>query len=749
MAEGRPSFMPSMIHHPQRWLVRLTFLAMMLALGVQAHSVHAQSGESTASGAPEATSDEKLRALIDVLQDEQARTTLVDELQAALDEETLPAEAEAAASPKALVRQAAEMTQRAAEDLSTLSGRVIADLRGLQDLFAGGARLDLAGLIERNLGLIGVIATTCLVLLASRRLLRPVFWNIARRAGRSGWLASGLWLIASFLLDALPVLFAYAVGQGMALGIFGEPGQISLHQSLYLNAFLLVELVKALLRALIMPRHASLRLLPVSDPSAAFAYRRSASIASLLGYGLMVATPIVTSQITVAVGRASGVLFMLIALVLALFGIWRLKGRLARDARQNGQTDDLTGQVLSVIQRLWPWLATLYVIGVFLIAVSRPVEVLPFVLGATGRSILYVALGVALATLLGRTIQHGVPLPSRVRADLPLLGQRLHRALPMMLRVIRFAVMILVTVLVIDAWSLVDLSSWLGSSYGEALAAALLSTAFILLAAYLIWLAFMSWIEYRLSDSVGRIAGARERTLLSLLSNAFTIVVVTIVSMLTLSELGINIGPLLAGAGVLGLAIGFGAQTMVRDIITGVFIQFENAINTGDVVTVAGVTGTVERLSVRSVGLRDLAGTYHLIPFSAVDTVANFNRGFAYHVAEIGIAYKESVGDAKAAMAEAFKRLQAGELGAGIVGDLEMQGVTALGDSSVVVRARVKTLPGRQWAIGRAYNELLKDVFDEHGIEIPFPHMTMFWGTDKAGKTQLAGVSAPAGAETS
>jgi small conductance mechanosensitive channel len=187
----------------------------------------------------------------------------------------------------------------------------------------------------------------------------------------------------------------------------------------------------------------------------------------------------------------------------------------------------------------------------------------------------------------------------------------------------------------------------------------------------------------------------------------------------------------------------------VQDIITGVFIQFENAINTGDVVTVASVTGTVERLSVRSVGLRDLAGTYHLIPFSAVDTVANFNRGFAYHVAEIGIAYKESVGDAKAAMAEAFKRLQAGELGAGIVGDLEMQGVTALGDSSVVVRARVKTLPGRQWAIGRAYNELLKDVFDEHGIEIPFPHMTMFWGTDKAGKTQLAGVSAPAGAENS
>ncbi|NJM51624.1 MAG: mechanosensitive ion channel [Sphingomonadales bacterium] len=188
---------------------------------------------------------------------------------------------------------------------------------------------------------------------------------------------------------------------------------------------------------------------------------------------------------------------------------------------------------------------------------------------------------------------------------------------------------------------------------------------------------------------------------------------------------------------VIGLAIGFGAQSLVQDIITGVFIQFENAINTGDVVTVAGVTGTVERLSVRSIGIRDVAGTYHLIPFSRVDAVANFNRGFAYHVAEVGIAYKESVAAAKEGMVEAFRRLKESELGSAIIADLDMHGVTALGDSAVVVRARICTEPGQQWAVGRAYNELVKEVFDERDIEMPFPHMTVFMGTDKEGRTQM------------
>ncbi|MEX0340251.1 MAG: mechanosensitive ion channel family protein, partial [Arenibacterium sp.] len=185
--------------------------------------------------------------------------------------------------------------------------------------------------------------------------------------------------------------------------------------------------------------------------------------------------------------------------------------------------------------------------------------------------------------------------------------------------------------------------------------------------------------------------------------------------------------------GVLGLAIGFGAQKLVQDIITGIFIQFENAINVGDVVTLGSTTGTAEKLTIRSVTLRDVNGTVHLIPFSSVDMVSNYVKDFAYFVCDLGIAYRENVDDGRAAMEAAFAKLMQSENAQFVTGDLEWFGVQSLGDSAVVLRARIKCVPGKQWAIGRAYNELCKRIMDERGIEIPFPHQTVFFGENKDG----------------
>ena len=159
-----------------------------------------------------------------------------------------------------------------------------------------------------------------------------------------------------------------------------------------------------------------------------------------------------------------------------------------------------------------------------------------------------------------------------------------------------------------------------------------------------------------------------------------------------------NIGPLLASAGVLGLAIGFGAQKMVQDIITGIFIQFENAINVGDIITVGGITGGVERLSVRSVSLRDAFGVFHIIPFSSVDMVSNFSRDYSYYVCDMGVAYREDLDEVKEAMMDAFDLLlEDPEQGQYVRDQLEWFGVEAFADSAVVVRVRIKTVPSRQW----------------------------------------------------
>lgn len=730
-------------------VVRTVCLSAWLLLAPTA--LQAQTNDQSGPSSSMTEADTKLQALLDLLEDDKARAELIAKLNALTANEAPGSEAEPA--PISFVRQAAGLSRKIGEEAVSLVNRVWQDVQGLGELVGSG--IDPGHLISTHLELISVIAATFAVLMILRLLLRPLFNRITAQASRSGALSSALWLLATVLIDAVAALVAFACGYGLALGVFGEPGRISVGQSLFLNGFLAVELLKAACRGVISPGSAALRFLPINDRTAGFAYGRSSTIVSIIGYAVLVAAPITAIGISSTSGRALTVLAMIVALILTLLGIWRLRTLLVeqtatdnRDATGSpdvtgGRGDDLTGRALTMLDHIWPWLASLYAICVFAVAVSRPAEVLPFVLGATVRSMLAIAAGVGLVILIGRSIEKGVPLPSSLRSNRPQLGRRLDHLVPMLLKTLRLIVLVTVTLTVIDAWGILDVGGWLSSSSGEAFTGVAGSVTLVVLLAYLIWLASMSWIEYRLSDHRGHLAGAREKTLLSLFANAITIALVAITAMLVLSELGIEIGPLLAGAGVVGLAIGFGAQKLVQDIITGVFIQFENAINTGDVVTVAGTTGVVERLSVRSIGIRDIAGTYHLIPFSAVDQVSNFNRGFAYHVADIGIAYKENVSDAKEAMQAAFERLKDGDLADHLLGDLEILGVNALGDSAVVVRGRIRTAPGQQWAVGRAYNERVKEVFDERGIDIPFPHMTLYFGTDKDGRTQLDGRLAP------
>ncbi|MDX5378382.1 MAG: mechanosensitive ion channel, partial [Halomonas sp.] len=299
-----------------------------------------------------------------------------------------------------------------------------------------------------------------------------------------------------------------------------------------------------------------------------------------------------------------------------------------------------------------------------------------------------------------------------------------------------------VVLLVLNAWGAFDLAAWYASEAGRGLIGKLISVAVILLVAIGVWLALASLIEHKLNPETGKgEPDARAKTLLSLFRNALAIALITMTGMIVLSEIGINIGPLIAGAGVLGLAIGFGAQKLVQDIITGVFIQVENAMNTGDVVTVGGITGTAERLSIRSVGIRDLQGAYHIVPFSSVDTVSNYMREFGYHVGEYGIAYRESIDEAIVALREAFDELAADdEHKMNILAPLEVAGVIALADSSVNIRVRIKTTPGTQWGVGRAYNRLVKLHFDAKGIEIPFPHTTLYFGVGKEAEAPPANV---------
>ena len=213
-----------------------------------------------------------------------------------------------------------------------------------------------------------------------------------------------------------------------------------------------------------------------------------------------------------------------------------------------------------------------------------------------------------------------------------------------------------------------------------------------------------------------------------------TIVISLIGTLLMLSELGISIAPILAAAGVLGIAIGFGAQSLVKDYFTGLFLLLENQVRVGDVVEVAGKSGLVEEITLRYIRLRDYEGSVHTIPNGIVDTVTNRSRGFAYAVIDIGVAYREDIDEVYALMREVAAGMRADpELGAKIEEDLEIAGVDQWADSAVVIRCRFKVKPLEQWGVRRTFLHRLKQAFDAAGIEIPYPHLTLYAGQDKDG----------------
>lgn len=207
-----------------------------------------------------------------------------------------------------------------------------------------------------------------------------------------------------------------------------------------------------------------------------------------------------------------------------------------------------------------------------------------------------------------------------------------------------------------------------------------------------------------------------------------------------LENFGINVAPLLAGAGIVGLALGFGGQYLIRDLINGIFILFEGQFRVNDVVKIGDLGGLVEAMNLRVTQLRDLEGRVIYIPNGEIKTVINFTKGYSQALLEIRVAYKEKVDDVMAVMKDVAKQMQQDPyFGKLLLADMEMLGVDAFVDSAVIIKCRMKTLPIKQWEVAREYRRRLKNRFDELGIEIPFPHRTLYWGAGQIpgdGKTQ-------------
>ncbi|HSB17280.1 MAG TPA: mechanosensitive ion channel family protein [Bryobacteraceae bacterium] len=196
---------------------------------------------------------------------------------------------------------------------------------------------------------------------------------------------------------------------------------------------------------------------------------------------------------------------------------------------------------------------------------------------------------------------------------------------------------------------------------------------------------------------------------------------------MSLKEAGFDIGPILAGAGVVGLAVGFGAQNLVRDTISGLFMLIENQVRVNDVAVINGTSGLVEEINLRTTVLRGADGTVHVFPNGVITSLSNMTREYSYYVLDIGVAYKEDTDNVMAVLKDiAAQMMKEDRYNVLILEPLEVLGVDRFAESAVIIKARIKTLPIQQWTVGREMNRRIKKRFDELGIEIPFPQRTLY-----------------------
>ncbi len=689
---------------------------------------------------PPKYSKEEIQSVIKTLEDPAAREQLVRQLEIlaeAREEKNQESEVKTAAST--LLQQLSTQVEAFTLAVMEVAGIITELPKGidwLNNQVSVPENRSFWAEVLIHIGIVVVLGYIAFFL--SRRFLkrprRALRVNVAPRI----W-SKGLRLFGRLLLDLLPVAI-FAAGVYLTLGLISPLQKTRLVVLTWINAFIINHLVIILSRMIFAATAPGLRLSQLTDESAHYFEIWTKRLSGLVIYGysaLQVALLLgISASFYEVLLRVLGLVIAAMLIVLVLQNRREVNNYLRHLGNQDRNAErPLVRHTLEQLGRLWHILATLYIILFYGVWALRIPGGALFLLKGSALSFLALAAGIALLRGERALLARGLRISEDLKERFPRLEERANRYLHLVHKTIRLVIMVLVALAILKAWGVASFA-WLASQPGQILVKTLLTIGGILLLALVAWEAANAYIESYLDaktdDGAAQLYSARTRTLMSVIRKALMIVLIAVTSLMILSELGVNIGPLLAGAGVLGLAIGFGSQKLVQDVITGVFILLEDQISEGDVVNVGGKGGLVEAVSLRTLRLRDLSGTVHTIPYSAIDSVSNLTKEFSFYVFEVGIAYRENVDEVMEVLRQIGADLQQdAEYGPKILEPLEVLGVDAFADSAVVIKARIKTIPIKQWWVGREFNRRMKKKFDELEIEIPFPHQTLYFGVDK------------------
>ena len=428
--------------------------------------------------------------------------------------------------------------------------------------------------------------------------------------------------------------------------------------------------------------------------------------------------------------------FQGVVFLLALRAGWPSSPLMARVLVDSRDHDGL-------LWRLWPFLHALFLTAlaaVLVLAVvghdgtarfvwRRGLETLAIVLGS--RLLLF------LLTYGAERLVHALYAPGRRWHD-PARQQAAERSLAVFRLASQLVLSAIALLLILERWGVSAwsvLSSPVGSQIVTRALIALLTIGIVLLTIRISSVLAEYIVRPRLTaQGETREVGRKLRTLTPLVQMILKVTAVFIGVLVVLELVNIRTGPLLAGLGLFGLAVGLASQSLIKDVINGLFILFEDSLSVGDVATLRGISGVVEKITLRAVVLRDLRGDVHVIPNSTIDLVTNKTKVFSRYLLDIGIAYREDVDTVLNLLREVDEDMHKDlRYGYNMLEPIEIWGLDRFEDSAVYIQARLKTRPGKQWEVGREFNRRMKKIFDERGIEIPYPHRTLYLGSPKEG----------------
>lgn len=721
----------------------LVLLVGGLSTSTSAASAPAGIPDSTQAQTDAPSKDADVEALIRVLEDPSARGRLIEHLKSPAQASAQLPESEIDTVTTSLLTTISKRVERLARDMSAIA-------TSLSALPAVGVWLHvkLGNPIERQAwlevlqhltialgtGYLMLLLTTLALRRPRRILIERILNGLATRL-----LAASMRL----LLDLLPVIL-FALSALGTLGLLESRETTRLIAIAWVNASVIVRVFHIVGRFLLAPDAVDLRLLPISAETAHYAniWLHRLTTIPIYGYiGLQIALLLgLPRSLYEALLRLLGLLIATLFIVLIAQNRHHGTAWLRRHEPLPAATSGFSA-LRRVLAGVWHILAILYIVVLYGIWALRLDDGFGLALRGTVLSALILIAGALFLHVLNFIFTHRAQVPTDLRERYPSLEERVNHYLPAVHTVTRGLVYVILFSALLQAWG-IDAVDWLFFGPGRALTlmvAKVLVTVMILIA---VWEAVSALIERHLAevDHRGhlRVRSARAKTLLTVARNALLISMFVVGGLLVLAQLGVNIAPLLAGAGVLGLAVSFGSQKLVQDVITGALILFQDVMSVGDVVQLGEHSGVVEAISIRNVRLRDLSGIVHTIPFSAITTISNLTKDFSYYVFDVGVAYHEDTDRVMDVLRTLGQELQQEPaFGRLILEPIEILGVDAFSDSAVTIKARIKTLPIKQWDVGREFNRRMKKRFDELGIEIPFPHRTLYFAEPR-GQTMPA-----------